>query len=220
MTFQHKGGSNAALFASPADWISPQCSDGYIKDPHTADGRKVMIVDTDHGYGWTALKKDGPVGQQAWVWKNLLRGNQTLFMDPYLAKIAGANNGRNSPIGTSPREDYFGTRPDPYWETLRLAMGRARTYAQKLDLTAVTPQNDLSSTGYCLANPGSEYLVYGTGVARSFTVTMAGGTYAFEWFDPTAGAVAATGAFTSAAGSRTFTAPFDGDAVLFIKKNK
>lgn len=220
MTFQHRGGTNAALFASPADWISPQCSDGYIKDPHTADGSKVMIVDTDHGYGWTALKKDGPAGQRAWVWKNLLRGNQTLFMDPYLAKIAGANKGRNSPIGTSPREDYFGVSPDPYWETLRLAMGRARTYAQKLDLAAVTPQNQLSSTGYCLANPGSEYLVYDASGAKSFTVTMANGTYAFEWFNPTTGAVADTGAFTTTAGSRPFTAPFEGDAVLYITRRR
>lgn len=220
MTFQHRGGTNAALFASPADWISPQCSDGYIKDPLTADGSKVMIVDTDHGYGWTALKKDGPAGQQAWVWKNLLRGNQTLFMDPYLAKIAGANKGRNSPIGTSRREAYFGVSPDPYWETLRVAMGRARTYAQKLDLAAVTPQSNLSSTGYCLANPGSEYLVYYAGGPRAFTVTMAGGAYGFEWINPTTGAVSDTGTFTAAAGSRSFAAPFDGDAVLYIKKSR
>lgn len=220
MTFQHKGGTNAALFASPADWISPQCSDGYIKDPLTADGSKVMIVDTDHGYGWTALKKDGPAGQQAWVWKNLVRGNQTLFMDPYLAKIAGPNTGRNQPLGTNPREPYFGVSPDPYWETIRVAMGRARTYAQKMDLAATAPRNDLSSTTYCLANPGQQYLVYHPGDGRAFTVTLKEGAYAFEWFNPTIGKIADTGTFTTTGGHRLFSPPFDGDAVLYIKKNR
>jgi hypothetical protein len=220
MTFQHKGGSNAALFASPADWISPQCSDGYDNDPLAADGSKVMIVDTDHGYGWTALKKDEPAGQQAWVWKNLVRGNQTLFMDPYLAKIAGPNIGRNSPLGTHPSEHYFGVGPDPYWETIRLAMGRARTYTQKMDLAATAPHGELSSTAYCLANPGREYLVYHPGGGKSFTVTLKEGDYAFEWFNPTAGEIADTGTFTATAGSRSFTAPFDGDAVLYVRRNK
>src|SRR5262245_37566576 len=220
MTFQHRGGTNAALFDSPADWVSPQCSDGYIQDPLVADGSKVMIVDTDHGYGCTILKKDEPAGQQAWVWKNLTRGNQTLFMDPYLAKIAGANSGRNSPQGTSLREAYFGLSPDPYWETIRLALGRARIYAQKMDLTSATPRSDLSSTTYCLANPGREYLVYHPGGAKSLTVSLKEGRYAFEWFNPTTGTVGDTGTFTVADGSRSFISPSDNDAVLYIKWNR
>jgi hypothetical protein len=218
MTFQYKGGSVEELFASPADWISPDCSHGYKPDPPAATGRKVMIVDTDHGYGWQALKKDGPRVQQAWVWKNLLRGNQTLFMDPYLAKIAGPNTGRNSPGGTNPKEPYFGLTPDPYWDTIRVAMGRARTYAEKINLAAATPRGELSSTAYCLANPGSEYLVYNPGESKSFTLSMTGGAYEFEWYNPTTGTVAETGRFTTAEDRRSFTAPFDGDAVLLLRK--
>ncbi len=216
MTFQYKGGTVEELFASPADWISPDCSHGYKPDPPAATGAKVMIVDTDHGYGWPALKKDGVRVQQAWVWKNLLCGNQTLFMDPYLAKIAG----RNSPIGANPNEPYFGLSPDPYWETIRVAMGHARTYAQRIDLASATPHNELSSTAYCLANPGKEYLVYNPGETKSFTVSLAGGAYEFEWFNPTTGAVAGKGAFTAAEGRRSFAAPFDGDAVLHLRKRK
>jgi hypothetical protein len=104
MTFQYRGGTNEGLFASPADWISPDCNQAYIQDPPAVSGSKVMIVDTDHGYGWQALKKSGPKGQQVWVWRSLLRGNQTIFIDPYLAKIAGGNAGRNSPAGTNPKE--------------------------------------------------------------------------------------------------------------------
>ena len=215
MTFQYRGGTNATLFASPADWISPQCSDGYVKDPVPADGRKVMIIDTDHGYGWQTLKQHGPAAQQAWVWKNFARGNQTLFMDPYLAKIPG----RNEPVGTNPREPYFGVRPDPYWDPLRVAMGRARTYAEKMNLAATVPHNDLASTGYCLAHPGHEYLVYYPSGAGSFTVTLVAGRYAFEWYDPTAGKVVVRGNLAAAEGARTFPVPVDGDAVLFLSKS-
>jgi hypothetical protein len=68
MTFQHAGGSNAELFAGPADWISPSGGDGYQSDPPAADGRKVLVNDTDHSFFWTGLQKAGPAGQQAWVW--------------------------------------------------------------------------------------------------------------------------------------------------------
>ena len=42
-----------------------------------------------------------------------MRGNQTLFMDPYLARW----NKRNNPIGINPQDAAFGLSPDPYWET-------------------------------------------------------------------------------------------------------
>jgi hypothetical protein len=218
MTFQYKGGTLEELFASPADWISPDCSKGFIQDPTAADGRKVMIVDTDHGYGWQALKKSGQKGQQAWVWKNLVRGNQTLFMDPYLAKIAGRNTGRNSPGGVNSKEPYFGLSPDPYWETIRVAMGRARTYARKMDLAAAIPRNELASTGYCLAKPGRQYLVYSPGDSKSFTVTLPAGAYKYEWFNPTTGAVVDRGSFTTPDSRRPFAAPFEGDAALYLEK--
>jgi hypothetical protein len=216
MTFQHRDGTNAILFASPADWISPKCTPDYVKDPLAADGRKVMIVDTDHGYGWQLLKQHGPAGQQAWVWKNLTRGNQTLFMDPYLAKIPG----RNEPVGTDPRESCFALKPDPYWDTLRLALGRARRYAERINLAAATPRGDLASSKYCLANPGHEYLVFQPAGAKSLSITLAAGTYAFEWYDPTAGMVGETGTLTAGEGERVFTAPFAGDAVLFLQHRK
>jgi hypothetical protein len=97
-------------------------------------------------------------------------------------------------------------------------MGRARTYAQKIDLAAATPHDELSSTTYCLANPGKEYLVYKPGDPKAFTVSLVAGAYEFEWFNPTTGAVAEKGSFKSTEGSRSFAAPFDGDAVLYLKR--
>ncbi len=211
-TVEYKDGSNARLFESPADWISPNNADGYDSNPPAATGKKVILNDTDHSFYWTGLRKAGLDAQRAWVWKNFVRGNQPLFMDPYLDK----RGERNSPVGTDPRDPNFGLQVDPYWNTIRKAMGQTLTYARKVNLAAMTPQNKLSSTAYCLARPGSEYVVYQPAPGKKFTVTLVAGTYAFEWFDPAAGVVASTGTLTSGTGSRAFSAPFAGDAVLHL----
>lgn len=215
MTFLFKGGTNEELFASHADWISPNDSSGwgFPTDPPIADGHKVVVADTDHSFFWVGLQKAGLKVQQAWVWKNFMRGNQTLFMDPYLAKIKT----RNNPKGDA-SDPGFGTSPDPYWETLRLAMGRTRIYARQIDLAINTPQNELSSTKYCLANPGKEYLVYQPDSSKTFSVDLIGGTYNYEWFNPTTGNVAEMGSLEIDKGLKEFNAPFDGDAVLYLKR--
>ncbi len=206
------------LAESNADWISPNCLDNFVKDPPVADGRKVIIVDSDHSYVWRLLKRDGLEAQQAWVWKNLLRGNQTLFMDPYLAKISGPNTGRNSPGGANPADPYFGTTLDPYWDTIRIALGRARKYAEKIDLASMPPSNALASTGYCLANIGQEYLVYNPDETKQFTVTLSAGAYDLEWYDPSAGKAAPASRLDAAEGTQSFSAPFEGSAVLYLKR--
>ena len=33
-------------------------------------------------------------------------------------------------------------------------------YANRMDLVAMKPHGEIASSGYCLANPGEEYLVY------------------------------------------------------------
>ena len=101
MTYTWSEGTNEELFNSPADWISPCENGGYgdLLDPPAADGRKVIINDTDHSFYFTKLLSAGPAAHQSWVWRNLMRGNQTLFMDPYLARW----NKRNNPIGINHR---------------------------------------------------------------------------------------------------------------------
>ena len=198
-TFAYSGGSDSDLYASNADWISPSA-----QLPPEATGAKVVVNDTDHSYYWTGLKADGQAAQRAWVWKNFLRGNNVLFMDPYLVVWSG----RNAPSGSS---------VDPYWEVLRSAMGRARSYAQRMDLASATPRGALTSTGFCLANPGAEYLVYQPGTG-AFTLEMVAGTYAIEWYDPVAGTVLSTGSVTVTAGAQGFTPPAAGEAVLYLKR--
>ena len=74
MTFPYPGGNNESLFASPADWISPGRKSIWMKSPPPADGRKVVLLDTDHLWGIG--------GGRDWIWKTFLRGHHPIYMDP------------------------------------------------------------------------------------------------------------------------------------------
>jgi hypothetical protein len=204
MTFQWRGGSDLTLYNSPADWISP----GSHVPP--SGGRKVIINDTDHSYGYVDFKHDGQIAQRAWVWENFAAGNNVAFMDPYLTKWPE----RNYPEGST-ADPEVGVRPDKYWNVIRDAMGSTESYANRMNLVAMTPQGSLSSTGYCLANPGVEYLVYQPS-SKPFTLRLAAGLYEYEWFNPATNLVGGTGVVTVAEGNQPFTAPFAGDAVLYL----
>jgi hypothetical protein len=200
MTAQYPEGADTVLFQSPADWVSPA---GRFP---TSTGRKVILNDTDHSYFWTGLKKDGIVAQRAWVWKNFTRGCQCLFMDPYLDP--SHDPGRNKPADG---------RPDPYWDPLRKAMGQTRTYATRMDLARMVPHDELASSAYCLANVGKEYLLYvPSGGSVAVDLAAASARLAVEWFDPKTGQTSAADPVTGG-GRREFTAPFAGDAVLYLK---
>jgi hypothetical protein len=123
-------------------------------------------------------------------------------MDPYLVVWAG----RNVPDGTS---------TDPYWDVLRKSLGYSKFYADKMDLAAMTPQSSLASSGACLANPGTEYLVYSG--STSFTVTVVAGSYRYEWFNLATGQIVASGIVNISVSKQSFTAPFSGAAVLYLK---
>jgi hypothetical protein len=187
---------DAVLLASSADWISP------VGKFFASDGSKVVLNDTDHSYGWASLKADGPAAHRDWAWKTLMLGASPLFMDPYLEEWSGRN-------------DPDGANVDPYWEVMRNALGDTRSYAERIDLRHAVPSASLCSTSYCLANPGVEYLVFQP-LSGSFNVSTIAGTYDFEWFDPAARTVVATGMITVGSGSQSFTPPFAGAAVLLL----
>jgi hypothetical protein len=81
----------------------------------------------------------------------------------------------------------------------------------------MTPRGDLASTEYALANPGVEYLVYQPTPDTSFSVDLVAGTYSFEWFNPGTGTIARFGTFTASSDKSSFTPPFSGEAVLYLK---
>ena len=204
MTFQWQGGSDLTLYNSPADWISA----GSHVPP--SDGHKVIINDTDHAFGYAEFKRGGPIAQRAWVWENFTSGNNVVFMDPYLTKWPN----RNYPLGTT-ADPNVGVEPDPYWNVIRDAMGPTLTYANRMELVATKPQPSFASTGFCLANPGVEYLVYQP-YAKPFSVHLPPGRYQYEWFNPSSNLVARTGSVVASGGEQPFTPPFTGDAVLYL----
>ncbi len=189
MTFQYKGGSNKTLFDSPADWVSPNPDGGYRDNPPAADGKKVVLNDTDHLWGIG--------GDAAWVWKSFLRGHNPVFMDPYDGLILGG-------------------RFEARFEPVRRNMGYALQLAGRLDLAAMAPRNDLASSKYCLANPGEAYLVYvPAGGKVTVDLSAAKGELAVEWLDPASGKATAAHAAKGGA-QQEFSAPVQGGAVLLL----
>jgi hypothetical protein len=188
------GTGNTALLNSPADWLSfaagalDNAGDPFISNPPATDGTKISILDTDHlGY---ALFQNNPSATSMWVWKSFLRGHHPILM-----------------------EDLQGSTG---WVAGRSTMGHTRSYATRMDLAAMAPRSALSTTGYCLANPGREYLVYQP-ASGGFSLEVVAGTYTYEWFNPTTGAVAATGTVGASGGPQVLTPPFSGPAVLYLK---
>lgn len=188
MTFQYKGGRNKTLFDGPADWISPNPAGGYRDNPPAADGRKVILSDTDHLWGIG--------GSRDWVWKTFLRGMNPIYMDDYVNWI-----GRDTP----PQDE------------IRRAMGHTLAYARRMDLAKMMPRGDLASSGYCLAAPGREILVYQSkGGAVKVTLPDTPAAWSVEWFDAAAGKVAGTDKRTAAEATE-FSPPIKGPAVLYLK---
>ena len=166
-----------------------------------ADGRKVVISDTDH-YA-------PGLGDALWAWKSFLRGHHPILMDFGL-------------IGGIKPPDASAGGPMAYtaFEPARYAMGDTLRFAERINLIEMQPRDDLSSTGYVLANPGHEYLVLQPSTADPFTVVLEPGTYTAEWFSvqrcETFPAEART-IETSAAAGFSPPAQAPGPAVLYLK---
>src|ERR1700722_1551908 len=109
MTAQQPG-INSALYASPADWISPHPgspTENYLYDPSPAYTGKVVVNDTDHLCGHDCA-------DSGWVWECFCRGLNVLLM-----------------------EDLS---PSPTWQdSARTAMGQTRRWSQKIDLAHMVP---------------------------------------------------------------------------------
>ncbi len=213
---------NRDLWDSPADWISlakePQnwmypgstFLENYEENPPANNGQKVSILDTDHLWGHG--------GNYTWAWKSFTRGHQPIFMDPWqhLAGTLDRNKMTWMFIEGGIAKD---NRDYPDWEPLRQSMGYIRQLTERLDLAKMTPLDGLSSTSYCLANPGWEYVVFFPGGGTA-TLDLQGEKvdYAVEWFIPILNRKL-TGEDTLGGGDfKVLTAPFSGDAVLYLKR--
>lgn len=197
---------NQMLLVSPADWIAPQVTaGGVVSNLPAAGGSKVSLIDSDHWFVKEVYRN--PVFGRDWVWKAFCRGHNTILME-HLAPLSFVDG------------DYPLTNDDPGYIASRRAMGQTRRLAERINLAAMPPRGDLASSGYCLANPGNEYLVYAPR-GGEITVDLAAvqGLLAVEWIHPVE-ETKTSGAPIQGGTKRSFRAPFAGDAVLYLKLEK
>ena len=186
------GGSctNEEMFQSAAEWISPGAApEPYVTDPPAADGRKVLIPDTDH------LAERTPENTPPWVWKSFCRGMNMLFMDDECLSPA-----------------------DPWRDAVRREMGVCRKYAERMDLAEAVPCNDLASTSYCLSDKKSRFLIFlPQGPTVAVALANAPGLFNVEWHNVKTGEAAPGGTITG--GEKVqLTSPFAGPSVLYLWK--
>lgn len=195
-----KGDDTERLFKSDADWICPgwntDTSCIYMADPPAATGEKIIMIDTDHLWGIG--------GDHKWVWKSFLRGLQPNYMDPYVEYDSGATWG-----GTQGQFD-----------SARRAMGLTLKVANQINLVSMIPHNELSSTAYCLANPGNAYLVYlPDGDKVTVDLSNAVGKLNVQWLKPAEETII-KGRKIIGGKKQELNAPFSGDAILYITNRK
>jgi hypothetical protein len=95
-------------------------------------------------------------------------------------------------------------------------MGHARRLAERVNLTALVPHPELASTGYCLADPARDFVVYvSRGDEAIVNLATVSGTLAVEWIHAADGTTRRDASVTGG-GKRPFKAPFDSDAVLYL----
>ena len=221
--FRHPVGFGALVNApdtiltnSNADWIAPAAR----VSPASSCGSgnppcKVNINDSDHAY--FGMWNDDAQQNRNYAWENFLRGNQVVFMDPYLFDYPREN--RN--LCLSPTNAICSAL-DSRWENFRNNLGYITRYSRRLNLANARPRGSLSSTSFCLAqtpSEGAEYLVYAPS-GGSFTVDLSAmassRTLMVEWFDPSSGATTTAEPVVAGSLSQSFTPPFTGDAVLYL----
>ena len=202
---------NDALLGTCADWISP--GNGrvfeYRYSPPAADGRKVILTDTDHLWGHGA--------EVAWIWKSVARGMNVLFMDPWepIPLPEPEPEGRPSWMqgGVTLNQRYY-----YLWDPVRRNMGYARRLLERINLNRCVPHPELCTSTYCLANPGSEYLCYlPAGGHEGLDLWEAPGAFTVEWLEPATGRPYAGGTLRGGRG-QTLRAPFEGPAVACVRK--
>jgi hypothetical protein len=224
-TLNVSGANDQTLYNSNADWIAPVAKIALTNDCGSSGTPlcKVVINDSDHTY--FGMWNDSAQTNRQFIWENVTNGNQTLFMDPY--DILWTSGNRNVCTGATNgvcKTLVNGAPIDTRWDNFRNNLGWAATWAKKLDLVKATPQPNLSSTGYCLAQTpavGAEYLIYAPNGA-SFTVNLSSmsstRSLTVTWLNPVDGSTVSGGTIQAGSSSTSFTTPanFGADALLYL----
>jgi parallel beta helix pectate lyase-like protein len=200
-TFNTNAATVSFLLGSQADFVGIGFSQRTFQpcwvNPDYA-GVKVSIPDTDHISPYQCDHK--------WAWRIFLTGGNPILLD-------GNAFTANFSVPDNPA-DTFGANAT---YDARSRMGDTRSFAIRMRLDMVVPHPELSTTGYALAWPGNQYLVYQPGTG-SFNVTLTAGDYTVEWFNPVEHTTTTT-TLTASGGAQSFSTPLNAghDAVLFLK---
>lgn len=196
---------NPYLFESPAEYVSPNGNrwngdERWKKDPPAATGTKVVIADTDH----IQPSLHGGPGMRSWQWRTFTRGHSM------------------NAVEGDPEQGADWVTPDD-----SAAMQAIARYVDKVDLARMRPHNSLSSTRYCLADPGHTYIVYqprkgldGSSQGFPFELDVPAGIFQYEWFHPETHRIIEAGEQHIEQGITTFTPPFNDHAVLFLQRQQ
>lgn len=135
--------------------------------------------------------------------------------------LAGANVviQNDASFGFDPRSS-MAARADQRDRILDLEGHLARFFHRAgVDFAATRPDGRLASTGVCLANPGTEYVVYAP-QGKAFTVNLAAAkdtTFTVRWYGPRSGQFHDAGWVTGGNAAQPFTPPLQDDAVLHLQ---
>ncbi len=188
--------TNQKLFASNADWVAPEKQDGYHHDIPDVEGRKVVIIDTDH-IEWLKSREDPTL-----PWRALMRGANFIYMDTY-------------------KDARFGSPPEPNPEEaeIRRQMGFAARFSRQIDLTRCTPHRELASSQHCLAYPGHEYAAFvPAGEKLQLDLSAADGAeFRVTWFDCQTGE-SHRGENITARADLTLETPFPSHAAVHLQR--
>mgnify|MGYP000860332931 CR=1 FL=1 len=213
---------NKLLWDSPADYISPVWEpqawavsgsvmvDEYGTNPPVNKANKVCIIDTDHLWGYG--------GHYVWAWKSFMRGLNPIFMDTW-KPLPGKMTTKEMDWAFTTGEIIRLDKNFPDYGPLRDNMGYINTIAKRVDLKNMKPRADITSTRYCLANPGKEYLVYYPHFTTTATIDLSDvdGELSIEWFIPSLNQLVKAPATIKGGYFVAIEAPTSMDAVLYLK---
>jgi len=182
-----------AVISSPADCfaVAGSWKGGCYrrKDPTPNGYGKPGIVDMDH-----VSPGSSDVG---FVWTAFTRGyNFNLYDKPF--ENPGAEG--------------------PEWERVRRNVSKAVEYAGRLDLANAAPSGELASTGFCLAKPGFQYVIYQPEAGPIMVSGLnIGQRYSFELYDTGSSEVVGGGRFRADRAQESFGEAVKG-SVLYLAR--
>lgn len=201
----YKNWTTSDAASGPHDWFSPDDKidiDGidFRTGGSPSYSSKPIIFDSDHYDGGIGrpywLRSEGGDAYPAYVpgireglrraWKNFCRGHHNLLLDTYECYWPLYNDNINRTV-------------NPVYDPVRDALGKMVHYANRFDhLAKMNPSTTIANTGYCLYNPGTDYIVFQP-KAGSITVQLSEGHYNYETYDIRDGSLS-TDAITAWAG--------------------